>query len=112
MKVAAVKGRNRKGERLYVIQHEHGVETGPAAELGLGEGPGGIGKAHALVDHWPGNGDGSLSRRIVKPIEIRAHRLEQRGMSRALKLLDVGQSEGLEVCYGEPRVGAADIGNQ
>ena len=112
MKVAAVQGRNRKGERLYVIQHEHGVETGPAAELGLGEGPGGIGKAHALVDHGPGNGDGSLCRRIVKPIEIRAHRLDQRGMSRALKLLDAGQSEGLEVCYGEPRVGAADIGNQ
>jgi len=33
-------------------------------------------------------------------------------MPRALKLLDVEQSDGLEVGYGEPRVGAADIGNQ
>lgn len=112
MKFAAVQARDRKGECLYVIQHEHGIETGPAAQLGLGEGPGGIGKAHALVDHRPGDGDGSLCRRIVKPIEIRAHRLGQRGVSRALKLLDFGQNEGLEVCYGRSRIGAADIGNQ
>jgi hypothetical protein len=33
-------------------------------------------------------------------------------MSRALKLLDIAQSQGLEVRYGEPSIGAADIGNQ
>jgi len=71
-----------------------------------------IGKAHAVVDHGPGDRDGGLCRRIVKPIEIRSHRLDKRGMPRALELLDVSQGEGLEVGDGEPRIGAADIGNQ
>ncbi len=88
------------------------LETEPAAERFLGQGPIRIGQADLGAGYRAGDGNRRSIGGRRQPCEIVAKRRFEVGVLGAANLPNVRQIKRGEVGHGEARIGSADIGHQ